>query len=1115
MAELDYLLTFAEVPFCSDVGADGLFLDLIDPDMKEDTDVFVRNFQPLPDLMDEINRVLPFQYLHDFTPPITYPGRNLGAVAKQWQEIQQPSPAVRVGDWFYPNGACRWSVFRGLATSTMAKQMLAITGGTSTARFYMRQVPSTPYAAADALYTLESYLYMLPPRPLGELGGSFDGLYLITLVDERYYWQNTPVSLRVTKDTTWQGLINELATALNVTIAAPTIAAAYSKPEPDSQLWTNMENAAVLLDAIAFNLGKVVIRNLDGSYRMLGPTESQTVVATNRPAPVVRLAGGDMFAPATQGLPVGDLRAARNAIVPQQVTVTFPKYVKGDDPVPHFLNARYANQRPSCWFEESYGDTHNIDIPVASGGLLVSGLTGTGDFALHTTAKALYDTEVAASGNPLNVSGLRALALQIAQDYYQGQVAAALDEVYPGTYAWSLEGIHDVVWTWSERQRLASTRVTRSPWNQVVTEFQHSAPALAGETNVTKGVGGPSVPQTWRDHPMLLSGIITAVLTDPLTSGGLAAAFDLIDNFPTQNRWKGRIETEDILFEGTSGGTSVGIALRGIDGTIQTAHAGGATVYWLLPNTVYGANLVSHEKMQWIFPQAHTSGGIQEVVVVPQTQTVLVQAASGVNLGGVIHYSGAVLSYDTVAGVYIGHETVWVRERNDDPVVSGKRYDGQFAGFSLSGRVSPVYLINAAGSGLAGGGGAVQSGTIQWFHFVACGLSGINCSGFIFTHHLSSGVIKSGLISSGTPLIHTILDPTYHIDTVSGTPVKGDFIVGNSGNKWQRFPVGSISGLVPITKPDELFGVIWGNIPPTSGTGPHALLDPTVHTDTISGAPLRGTFIVGNSGGKWQYFDRGAEDTLPISRSGNLQGVVWELIDSDNIRSGGIGFFSLGSGATPNNGGGEDWSSIPQVGTTRRGPCWFAGGDPATPPDSTSFSPYASCLYALPFLVATYVTMTRVMMKTGTGNISSGKMRIGLYNDGGQTDHYPSSLVASTSGAIHATNHTNLLFDGELSANLAPGVYWLLLFVPPVASVCAVHGWINGNQFYMNRCVGFNPISGITATSGNTLVGILSGYAYPGDVAALPDPAPTFFYLSGHWNAPDLTDIPGVFFRYA
>src|SRR5882672_8351125 len=98
-------------------------------------------------------------------------------------------------------------------------------------------------------------------------------------------------------------------------------------------------------------------------------------------------------------------------------------------------------------------------------------------------------------GLPLNNSGLTALAMQLAADYYNRQITASLDEVFPGTYNWQPDGVHDLIWSMSERSKQGSLRVLKTQWNQTVKDFQHSLVSLSGSTNIPKGVGGHSVAQ--------------------------------------------------------------------------------------------------------------------------------------------------------------------------------------------------------------------------------------------------------------------------------------------------------------------------------------------------------------------------------------------------------------------------------------------------------------------------------------------------------------------------------------------------------------------------------------------------------------------------------------------
>ncbi len=718
-----FQLTYAGIPFVID-HATVIRIDMARTEKSpQETNTSPRKHQPMTELIDELNRLIPSDHLQDFAACSPYPGRNLGAIAHPWIGLA-PHPTVKIGEWYYPHGASRWSVFRGLATSVQVQNMLLNTDGNTPAPFYMKALPigfkKSPFGTEQSFaddYELRSLMYMLPPRPMAEHGGRFDGLYLVTLVDERYYWQNTPCTLRVRQGSTWDSLLNSAKLALNIVFDYSVVSPDYGVPEPDSQLWTNSESTPVILDAIGYNIGRSFVRDLNQTYHLYTPAESQAKVVRNRGDVKVlhRTAGGDMFTSGTK-LKVGNLFKSKNSVVPTNVKVTFPKYVQGDDPVPHFLNTRYQNQRPSAWYEESYGEVYTVSVPIGLGGLPfsghidVSGLVGTSDHVIHDTAKALYSEEALAGTVPFNESGLNALAIKIAQDYYGSQIAAALDEVYPGTANILLEGLHDVVWTYSARARQATTRVLRTEWNQVVREMQHGTPSLSGISVNVPGIGGPSVAQTWRDNSPLIT---PTTIGTSLTSGQQAAFFPSIDCLPTDNRWKGEINGEKMLFEGTSGIGIVSIALRGVDGTLAKPHDAGQVVLVSGFSTVYGVNLVEFGKNQYIYPSYHTSGGIQGAFVQPQTQTIQCLAGTSESINDKFYYSGQLQMYHPteLGGTeYIGEEYVWLAERNTATLFSGVRYNGTFAGYSQS-PVAPVYLTSVGlSSGSAGGSSGINSG---------------------------------------------------------------------------------------------------------------------------------------------------------------------------------------------------------------------------------------------------------------------------------------------------------------------------------------------------------------------------------------------------------------------
>jgi len=795
-----YQMTFGEVPFCGDT-ATVYRMPMKVPEGEESTKEGMAPFkhQPMTELLEELDRLIPFRNIHDL-PGMGYLSKNLCSIAHKNPPNVDPSHNVHINDFYYPNCITRWGVFRGLVTSTNVKEMLKLTRGTDPLEFVMKCMPSSASnGSSTADYTITTEMYMLPPHNLVEHGGRFDGLYLVTLVDDRYYLQDYVATLHYAQDAVWADLLDDLAAVLGITLTYDDVEEVYSRPDGDSQLWTTNESATVLLDAVAFNIGRVVVRKLDGTYELQSVDDAYSTVLLNRGSvnSVVRVAGGSFFENPNP-FPVGSLEEAKNSAVPSQVQVNFPYYVTQDPQgnIPHLLNARTTNQRPSTWTEDAHGGLFSVFVPIRSGGIYVSGKAGTGTAQIYDTAKALISGEIhAVSGlDPYNASGLTALAMKLAQDRYGFLAAASLDEVYPGVYNWEPDGIHDIVWTISEKRHGAFTRVLRSPWSQSIDYFQHAMPELSGVyTTVAFGVGGKSVPQTVRDSYgasgtfVGMSGAsrtIRAKLTTKLFSGDAYAILNGVDFLPTQNRWRAQIVSsgfnlsglpyiarEVVLFEGTSGGMyfiSVGgapvlvspgyspgieeplprqlavqIVQRGVDGTfIPEQHNVSGEVWEVLPDTVYGANVVSHEKGQFNFHKAWTSGGVQEVSIVPQTQSVFVLDGSGAIINHRLMQSGVLNTFDPtrVSGQWVLNEYVWVTERNTNifansgllhsgnlsggsisgqvsysgmyfsglnqsghnfgPLLSGCRFDGQLVGFSIreSGKVSaPVYAVDMGG----------------------------------------------------------------------------------------------------------------------------------------------------------------------------------------------------------------------------------------------------------------------------------------------------------------------------------------------------------------------------------------------------------------------------------
>ena len=685
----NYELSFAGIGFCIDTAkVFRINMERTQDFQKTNSLLPTGKYQPEDMLVDELNRILPFDYMQDFSYD-NVASSNIDSVARRRDFRKFPNPDIKIGHWYYPVCASRWSVFRGLATSNQVKQMLAATRGNVAGTFIINQKPLGAHKL-NTDYEISTDMFLLPPRCLGEVSKTYDGLYLITLVDERFYWQNTGLTFDLNSSITWNSLITQVATTLGISISCSTISSAYTEPELNSQLWSSQECAGILFDALAYNIGRKVVRNYDGTYALLTPDESYDLALANRgnAKGVLKTAGGDFF---TSGLfPVGNLNNSRNTIVPASINVQFPRYIVGNNLSYDFL---YTDPAYPYLDQNTKQIFHTETVPYTSGGISYSGFTGLSGavYSCEDTAKALCATEQDLT--LLNQSGVTALAVQIASDYYKEQVLIGLDESYPGIVNLTPEGIHDTVFIYSAHSRMCTTRLLRTEWDGFIDQFQHSTPVSSGYINLPNSRG-----LTVRDS---FSGTISTTISDNITSVSTQVPFTSGNYFPTQNRWRGLIGSEKILFEGTSGLSTVDVVYRGVDGTIPVSHNSGDIVTQVIVDTSYKVNVLTFEKGQFTYPNTLTSGGISEAKVIPQTQTIQVLSQSGTFLNGAYHYSGVLQIYDptTSGSTYVNRENVWVTERNNLIPFSGDRYDGQFVGYNKF----PIYSIsNQGGTNLSG-----------------------------------------------------------------------------------------------------------------------------------------------------------------------------------------------------------------------------------------------------------------------------------------------------------------------------------------------------------------------------------------------------------------------------
>lgn len=274
---------------------------------------------------------------------------------------------------------------------------------------------------------VSTLLWMLPPRHVSDIPG-FNDLYLITLVDDRYFWWQAAAAINVLEGTTqWTDLYGEIGSALGITIDVDDIPDAYLLPSID--LGSEYTNLPTLLDAVAFSCGQRIVRGLDGSVSAQNPT---TAIAQARKQVDWQVEAGGVFyfKPCT----LTDL----NALVPVGVTVVFPRADLG---VVNGNKTIYSSTLASLQLPEFQG---------------VVGYARTKVIRSNTIA------DWQGGGAPTNNDELQALAEQIAKDWYRWQLGH-LDIKFAGIRQWTPEGLHHVEWNWLGSG--VNTHVRRFPWN--------------------------------------------------------------------------------------------------------------------------------------------------------------------------------------------------------------------------------------------------------------------------------------------------------------------------------------------------------------------------------------------------------------------------------------------------------------------------------------------------------------------------------------------------------------------------------------------------------------------------------------------------------------------------
>ena len=223
-------------------------------------------------------------------------------------------PKPKINSLYWPTGATRWAHGLFLVRASLVPYLIAACAGGNPATLNI----DAPIANNSSYATgVSAAMYMLPPRPTTTIIGSSETLWLVPLVDARFFWQ-------------WQYVQQYTPASWGAALAAiqgrsgadtPNIGTAvsgnYGVPSA-LEFMREYENCAMLVDAIALTLQRrlVGIPTLTGNqftpYVTQDPNSAATVAAANLAAGYAISAGGDF---SSQAVALGD--------IPSNVVITF------------------------------------------------------------------------------------------------------------------------------------------------------------------------------------------------------------------------------------------------------------------------------------------------------------------------------------------------------------------------------------------------------------------------------------------------------------------------------------------------------------------------------------------------------------------------------------------------------------------------------------------------------------------------------------------------------------------------------------------------------------------------------------------------------------------------
>jgi hypothetical protein len=291
-------------------------------------------------------------------------------------------------------------------------------------------------------------------RPLNQLGNIYNDLWLITLVDQRFYWYYSKGS--ITQPSSWSNLYSQIGTILGVSITPDSISSNYGVPSSKWVLPYQVSTPAIL-DAVANQIGQRIVVSLSGQVTTVNWTTARSAAQN-----YINNINGTVI---SGGLI--EESAIANSVPSSVQTLFLNASTNPPASTPYVINVTLES----------------LNIPEYSNAV-----------GLPNYLQTIYaDTQY----NGSNLTAITNYATQAASDWY-GWRLVDIDLVYPGIEPWVPTGWEDEIrWTLKLVEQnpalpdspyddpYSKTQIHRGPWIdfQVGNYYAGYTPSSGGTTN--------------------------------------------------------------------------------------------------------------------------------------------------------------------------------------------------------------------------------------------------------------------------------------------------------------------------------------------------------------------------------------------------------------------------------------------------------------------------------------------------------------------------------------------------------------------------------------------------------------------------------------------------------